>query len=150
MDYADCKREMVETIEAYLICLDQNLRMLNLLQVYEVLTIEQEKNLSKKTKQIRKTVNALKKRLEFKKDTNYLYICINEILEVFLEVKNNEEELIDILETKAQFPHATSTKLFIEYCICELGIRMFMGFKDRRRFILLGYKLYDKIEGIKS
>ncbi|KAB3537733.1 hypothetical protein F8154_02685 [Alkaliphilus pronyensis] len=143
MNHTDYERELMEIVDTYWVCVDQNLRMIKLLSSFDVLKTNQEKKLLHKNKQIKDMISSLQKKMQLKSCTKYLSTYLYETLEVLLEIKNIEEELIEILENKVQFPNEKGTKLLIEYCICELGIRLFIGFKVKNRIILLNQKIYE-------
>lgn len=133
MNYRGCKEDLREVVEEYSIYLDQNLRMLELLENFDILTNDQKKQSTRSLIQLKKSFSTVKKDLERQGYNKQLILSSHQIIDLLLEMKDYEERLLEILGNKVQFPTNSVTKALIEYFICELDIELFLNTKFRHK-----------------
>lgn len=139
----DLVEALRDSIEEYLLYLEQSSRMLEILSDFEIIT----KDLEASNKEL---ILHLKKRSqkEGKKICNELIdeqlICQEyKIMSILLEIKDYEERILEILENKMMLPQSLIKRKLIQYFICDIGIRLLLNSRLRYKLHCSIYQMLD-------
>ena len=143
LDNNDLIEALKESIEEYLLYLEQSSRMLDILKELEVITNEVTQN-------NKELIIHLKKRSQ--KEVKKLYnvmmdeqlICQEyKFMSILLEAKDYEERLLEILENKMMLPQSLTKRKLIQYFICDIGIRLLLNSRLRYKIHCSIYQMLD-------
>jgi len=133
-----------ESIDEYLLYLEQSSRMLEILKDLEVITDELEESNKQLIAHLKKRSHKEEKKLSNEIIDEQLICQEYKIMSILLEIKDYEERLLENLENKMMLPQSLTKRRLIQYFICDIGIRLLLNSRLRYKIHCSIYQMLDK------
>lgn len=144
MTLSEYKEELVNLVDECFLHLEQIVWMVELLQKIEILHMKDGNTFNNDLNQLRIRLSKMAEDMKSEKYAHQLSILCYRASNLFLDVKDRLEELLDILENKVSFPQDFIDKELIVYCICEVGVKLLLIVKYTYRVNSIGFELHER------
>ncbi len=136
-----------ESIEEYLLYLEQSSRMLEILRDLDLITEEVEESNKELIVHLKKRSVKEEQKLGNEILDQQLICQEYKIMSILLEIKDYEERLLELLENKMMLPQSLNKRRLVQYFICDIGIRLLLNSRLRYK---IHCSIYDMLKDTKE
>lgn len=143
LEHNDLVEALKDSIEEYLLYLDQSSRMLEILSDFEIISKDLEASNKEQILHLKKRSQREGKKISDEVMNEQLVCQEYKFMSILLEIKDYEERILEILENKMMLPQSLLKRRLIQYFICDIGIRLLLNSRLRYKLHCSIYQMLD-------